>query len=63
MKTTLIKASVKISPKIRDTYYSLEYCEERSLDENDNVEQARKDLFDDVYNEVASQINDIINSK
>lgn len=63
MKTTTIRASVKISPKIRDTYYSLEYSEERSIDETEqeNIVELRKQLFDDCYNEVAEQINSIIN--
>lgn len=65
MKTTMIRASVKISPKIRETFYSLEYSEERSVDdtEQENIEELRKQLFDDCYNEVASQIQEIIDSK
>ena len=57
--TTLIRASVQISPKIRDTFYSLEYCEERSLADGEDVETERKKLFGDCYNEVASQIIEI----
>lgn len=65
MKTTLIRASVKITPKIRDTYYSFEYSEERSVDESeqDNIEELRDKLFDDCYNEVAFQIQEIMESK
>lgn len=59
-KTTTIHASVKITPKINDRFYSFEYGEERTVDENDNLEQERIDLFDTCYNEVANQINETI---
>jgi hypothetical protein len=65
MKTTTIRASVKVSPKIRDTFYSIEYMEERSVDESeqDKIEELRSQLFDDVYNTCVMQINDIIDAK
>ena len=64
MKTTTIRASVKITPKIKDTFYSFEYSEERTIDETeqDNIVELRKQLFDDCYNEVAEQIQEVINS-
>lgn len=59
-----IKASVRIAPKIKDTYYSIEYSEERELigDEQLNIEDERNALFDDVYNTVVQQINEIAQS-
>lgn len=64
MTVNTIRASVKISPKIKDTYYSIEFCEEWELTEEEQtcVEDKRKELFDTVYNEVAEQINDIANT-
>lgn len=59
-KTTTIHANVRIAPKINDRFYSFEYGEERTVDENDNLEQERLDLFDTCYNEVANQINETI---
>ena len=59
-KTTTIHASVKITPKINDRFYYFEYGEERTVDENDNLEQERIDLFDTCYNEVANQINETL---
>lgn len=51
-----IHASIKISPQIRGTYYSIEYGEERTLTDNDNIEIEKEKLFDDCYNAVAEQI-------
>lgn len=59
-ETTIIHASVKITPKIRDTYYSFEYSEDRSVNPDDSLADERTKLWDDVFNEVASQINQTI---
>lgn len=59
-KTTKIEASLKITPKIKDTYYSFTYTEERQVMDDDNVEQEKNKLWDDVYNTVATQINSTI---
>jgi len=59
-KTTTIRATLKITPKIKDTYYSFEYSEERQVMDDDNVEQEKNKLWDDVYNTVANQINSTI---
>lgn len=55
-KTTTIKASIKIAPKIKDTFYSFEYSEERTVPEDCNLEEERTALFDTCYNTVAEQI-------
>ena len=56
-QTTTIHASIKMTPKIRDMYMSIEYMEERILQAGENVEEEKNKLFDDVYNTVVEQIN------
>lgn len=58
-KTTTIKASSRISMKIKDNFYTVEYTEERSLEDGDNIEEERKELWYDVNNEVDKQIEEI----
>jgi hypothetical protein len=56
-KTTTIRASLKITPKIKDVYYSFEYMEERQINDGDDVEYEKNKLWDEVYDTVANQIN------
>ena len=56
-QTTTIHASIKMTPKIKDIYMSIEYMEERILQAGENVEEEKNKLFDDVYNTVVEQIN------
>ena len=56
-QTTTIHASIKMTPKIKDMYMSIEYMEERILQAGENVEEQKNKLFDDVYNTVVEQIN------
>ena len=58
-KTTSIKASSRVSMKVKDNFYTVEYTEERSLEDGDNIEEERKDLWYDVNNEVDKQIEEI----
>ena len=53
---TTIRASVKITPKIRDTFYSFEYAEERTVAPDCDIEVERAALFDACYNTVAEQV-------
>ena len=53
---TTIRASVKITPKIRDTFYSFEYAEERTVAPDCDIEVERSTLFDACYNTVAEQV-------
>lgn len=59
---TTIKASSRASCKIRDNYYTVEYCEERVIPdvEGVNIHEERVHLWDTVNNEVDSQIADIL---
>ena len=56
-QTTTIHASIKMTPKIKDMYMSIEYMEERIMQAGENVEEEKNKLFDDVYNTVVEQIN------
>lgn len=54
-----IKATSRASVKIHDSFYTLEYCEERLIPEDANIEEERAILWDVVNNEVDNQIADI----
>lgn len=61
-KTTTIRASLKITPKIKDVYYSFEYMEERQIQDGDDAEYEKDKLWDDVYNTVEEQISETVNN-
>lgn len=60
--TTKITATSRVAIKIRDNFYTVEYSEERSVPEVEDIdiEQERKCLFDDVNAIVDQQAEDII---
>ena len=60
-KTTTIRATSRISTKIRDTFYTFEYCEERQIEENDNLEEERAKLWETCNSEVDAQVEDVMN--
>lgn len=62
MKVTVIKAISRASVKIRDSFYTVEYGEERSIDEGDNIEEERKKLWDTCNCEIDNQLEDIVKS-
>lgn len=59
---TNIKATSRASVKVNDSFYTVEYCEERNIPdiEDVDIEQERAELWDTVNNEVDSQISDIL---
>ena len=63
-KTTLIRATSRASVKIRDNFYTVEYCEERMIPQDMTDEaciQIERDiLWDKVNSECDSQIEDIV---
>ena len=66
-KPTVIKFSSRASVKIvnnGDHYYTIEYGEERQIDNYNNVdiEKERKMLIDDCNKQVDNQIEEIINT-
>lgn len=62
MKVTSIRATSRASVKINDSFYTVEWCEERSIDETDDIEVERKNLWDTCNAEVDGQIEDILKS-
>jgi hypothetical protein len=61
--TRTIKASSRASVKVRDNYYTVEFCEERSVPDNATDEELmaeRKNLWDTVNYECDVQIEDIV---
>lgn len=62
MKITSIRATSRASIKVRDSFYTMEYCEERSIDPEDDIEEERTKLWDTCNNEVDSQIAEVIKS-
>lgn len=59
-KTTIIKATSRASIKVGDSFYTVEYGEERSVEDNDNLESERADLWETCNGEVDRQIEEII---
>lgn len=59
-KTTTIRATSRISTKVRDTYYTFEYCEERQIEENDDLEKERADLWETCNSEVDAQVTEVM---
>lgn len=61
-KTTKITATSRVAIKIKDNYYTVEYSEERSIneDESTDMERERQCLFDDVNAVVDAQAEDIV---
>lgn len=57
--TTKIIATSRISIKVKETFYTLEYAEERSIPEGANIEKERSILWDIVNGEVDNQVADI----
>lgn len=55
-KTTTIRATSRISTKIKDTFYTFEYCEERQIEDGDDVVAEREKLWDVCNTEVDNQV-------
>lgn len=62
MTVTSIRATSRASVKVGDSFYTVEYCEERSVGPDDIVEKERCDLWDTCNGEVDAQIEDILKS-
>ena len=61
-KIVSIKASSRASINIDKSYYTVEYCEERSIDPEDNIEEESAKLWDTCNTETDNQIEDILKS-
>lgn len=62
MKITTIKAISRASVKIKDSFYTVEYGEERSIGDEDNIDEEREKLWADCNGEIDKQLDDIVNS-
>ena len=60
--TTSIRITSRASVKVRDNFYTVEYCEERSVPEDADIEEERQELWDTCNGEVDGQIEDILKS-
>lgn len=58
-KTTTIKASSRCSVKVKDNYFTVEYTEERSIEDGDDVYAEKSKLWSDVNYEVDNQVDEI----
>ena len=63
-KTTKINAVSRVAIKINDSYYTVEYSEERTIPDADGVilKEERAALFDAVNAVVDAQAEDIVRS-
>lgn len=58
--TVLIRATSRASIKINDNFFTVEWCEERSVPEDANLNEERKLLWDTCNNECDNQIQEIL---
>ena len=61
---TTIRATSRASVKVRDNFYTVEYCEERTIPDIDGVdiEEERALLWDTANAECDNQIEEIVNN-
>ena len=57
--TTIIKATYRTSIKIRDNFYTMEWCEERSVSADADIEEERRKLWNTCVEQVELQMEDI----
>lgn len=57
--TTSIRITSRASVKIGDNFYTVEFCEERSIPGDANVEEERRLLWETANNETDNQIVEI----
>ena len=60
MKIQTIRATSRLSTKIGESFYTFEYCEERQIEENDNIEEERGYLWEVCNTEVDNQLSDVL---
>lgn len=61
VKTVMIQHTSRISIKLKDTYYTFEAVEQRSIEGDVDLEKARQDLWDSVHGEVDKQVTEVLN--
>ena len=58
-KTTSIRATYRMSTKVNNDFFTVEYTEERAVENEENLEEAREALWDTVITEIEDQIDGI----
>lgn len=61
--TTSIRATSRASVKVGDSFYTVEFCEERAVADyasDEELLKAKKDLWDAVNYECDNQVEDIL---
>ena len=54
--TRMIRATSKVSTSLDDVWYSFEFSETREVHDDENIEEARMDLWNTVHTEVDNQV-------
>lgn len=62
MKVESIRATSRASVKIKDSFYTVEWSEEWSIDPTDELISTREKLWEQCNREVDNQIEDILKS-
>ena len=60
VKTVMIRQSSRVSVKIKENFYTFEATEERIIEGDVDLEQARQDLWDTVHGEVDKQVTEVV---
>lgn len=58
--TTSIRITSRGSVKVGESFFTVEYCEERSIPEGANLVKERQILWDEANTECDNQIQDIL---
>lgn len=60
MKVKTIHFASRASVKIRDSYYTFEYSEDREIEDGDDLEQEKQNLIADCNKVVDEQIQEVV---
>ena len=60
MKIQTIRATSRLSTKVGETFYTFEYTEERLLEDGDNPEDERAELWETCNTEVDTQLEEVL---
>ena len=60
MKIQTIRATSRLSTKVGETFYTFEYTEERLVEDGDNIEDERAELWETCNTEVDTQLEEVI---
>ena len=60
MRVKTIHFASRASVKIRDSYYTFEYSEDREIEDGDDLEQEKQNLIADCNKVVDDQIQEVV---